>query len=149
MGMTIVRRNAKNTKKAVLKTKPKKAANDKLKKAAKDDLKVQKEYAKIKDELIRYCNARPDEYYICGTLYNIDFFIFKKLIKNVKTTFDNNIFMIVEKCQEEEFIVPIFASIMEEQKMFRSANDELKKFGCHFITIKSLDDIRWKLEEII
>jgi len=103
-------------------------------------------YHEIKNKLIDYFDARKGEYssWLGGDICDIN--VLKKLKKTVKITHDRNIFMIFEKCQEEQFIVPIFISIMAEKES--ENKDILKEFGCHFITINSVNEIEWKLEEI-
>lgn len=103
-------------------------------------------YAEIKNKIIEYLESNPEIYSPWEGGDVSDITVLKKLFKNVLIINDNNQFMIHKKCNEEEFIVPVFINIMGEKK---SENQKiLKDFGCHFVRINSIYDIERKLGSI-
>lgn len=95
-----------------------------------------------------YLIGNDDIYFNFCIGHGYDYLVFKKLDKIIKTVNQNNIFMIHEKCEATQIIVPIFITVGKDRSKDAEHIQKLKDFGCHFVHIKKESEIAWKLEAI-
>lgn len=104
--------------------------------------------AKLYSRVQEYFIDNSDVYFNFCIGCGYDCLVFKKLDKIIKTVNQNNIFMIHQKCEATQIIVPIFIIVGKDRKRDFEHVQKVKDFGCHFIHIKKESEIEWKLEAI-